>query len=363
MKTKIKIIQSLASVAVLAIASNSAYAAGTLASTPINNTASISYSVGGTSQTPIASAPGAGNSTPGTAGTPTTFVVDKKIDLLVTAVSSAPVAPGSTSKAITFTVENEGNSTEDFTMSLAQPSTGDDFDTSACVITAPTPLPVTLAPDATSAVTVECTIPASSGTVIDGATSDIDLLATIAGGVTETTAADTAGAVDTVFADGVGTATDGTAVTGLRNGSHSAVATYVISSADLIVAKSEVAAMYIDDDDNAATPDVLATGNQYHIPGAEITYTITVSNANGASDATHLVISDPLSTNLIFQSCTVSGPAVINAVAPIDPVPVTCGNSVSAGTAGGTVTTSSFTLPGGSGSANVETLTIKAIVN
>ena len=315
--------------------------------------------------TPIASAPGVGNSTPGTAGTPTAFVVDKKIDLLVTAGTNAPVAPGSTSQAITFEVENEGNSTELFDMSLAQVA-GDNFDTSACTVTAPGTLPVSIAPDAKSFVTVECTIPASSGTVVDGATSDIDLLAFVAGGVTATTGGDTVG-VDTVFADGVGTTTDGTAVTGLRNGAHSAIATYVISSATLTVAKSEVAATYVDHDDNSATPDVLVSGSDYHIPGAQVTYTITVSNADGASDATELVITDPLSANLTFLSCTVSGPAIQDAVTVANPtpdaVPVTCANSVTLGTAGGSVTTSSFTLPGGSGAANVETLTITATVN
>jgi len=352
-----KIIKSLASIAVLAFASNSAYAAGTTAGTGIDNTASISYSVGGTSQLPIASSP-TGNSVPGTTGTATSFVVDKKIDLLVTGVTGVPVAPGATTQAITYTVTNEGNSSEDFALTVNGVVTGDDFDLSACTITDPGTSTLTLTADQTATVTVTCDIPVGSATVVDGAAGSVDLLATIAGGVTETVGADTAG-TDVVFADSLGTATDGAA----ENGSHSAISSFTINSASLIVTKTEAVSTMMIDTTGDGILDTPTTGSFFHIPGAEITYTITVANADGAADATHLVISDPLSTNLTFQTCTVTGPAVINAVAPLDPVPVTCANSVTAGTAGGTVTTSSFTLPGGAGSANVETLTITATVN
>ncbi|MGK0273110.1 MAG: hypothetical protein ACI88H_003788, partial [Cocleimonas sp.] len=95
MKT-MKIIKTLASIAVLTIASNSAWAAGTAAGTDIDNTAVINYSVGGTPQTLIESSEG-GNSTPGaTNGTPTTFKVDKKIDVLVTTGTDVNAIPGET---------------------------------------------------------------------------------------------------------------------------------------------------------------------------------------------------------------------------------------------------------------------------
>ena len=342
-----KIIKSLASIAVLALASNSAYAAGTTAGTGIDNTASISYSVGGTPQGDIASSP-TGNSDPGTAGVPTTFVVDKKIDLVVTgSATDVPVAPGATTQAITYTVTNEGNSTEDFDLSVDGTVTGDAFDLSACTITDPATSTLTLIADQTATVTVECTIPDGSATVVDGALGSVDLLANIGGGITETAGTDTAGAVDVVFADSLGTATDGAA----ENGSHSAISSFVISSASLIVTKTEaVSTMWIDTTGDGVL-DTPTTGNFFHIPGAEITYTITVSNADGAADATDLIISDPLTAlRLEFVNCAVSGPVV----------GVTCSNSVPLGTDGGTVTTSSFTLPGGSGSANVQTLTIVA---
>ena len=182
MKHNMKIIKTIASVAVLAFASNSAWAAGTAAGTPVNNTASISYSVSGTSQTPIASSP-TGNSVAGTVGTPTSFLVDKKIDLLVTAGSSVNVAPGTTSQSITYTVKNEGNSAEDFTLSASQVA-------SLLIILTPQHVQLqhlllfqfNLAAEATLAVTVQCNIPPSSGTVVNGASSHLDLLASVVGG-------------------------------------------------------------------------------------------------------------------------------------------------------------------------------------
>ncbi|MEB8434204.1 hypothetical protein OO007_18350 [Cocleimonas sp. KMM 6892] len=349
---KMKIISSLISVAVLSAVTHPIYAAGTAADTDINNTASISYNVGGTAQTPIESSE-TGNSIAGVgAGTATTFKVDKKIDLSVTPGSNVNVVPGTSAQSITFTVTNEGNSTENFNLTPSQ-VTGDIFDTSACSVAAPASLPVSIAADGTASVTVNCDIPASGGVVVNGATSDIDLLAVV-DGVTETTVADTADQVDTVFADDIGTATDeaiaGTGAAGNRNAAHSAINTYVVNTADITVKKtSEVT----EDPFNGTT-------NPKRIPGATIEYTIEVTNADGAADAAGLIISDILpvgtgavggataSTNgLQFVSCSSTGDAT---------AAVTCSES------GGTVTTSAFTLPGGSGSASVQTLTIIATV-
>jgi len=326
---KIKIIKTLASVVVLSALTNSTWALGTAAGTVVDNTASIAYSVGGVDQTPIESSE-AGNSNPGAGnGTATTFKVDKKIDLLVTAGSGTNVVPGASGAAtdLSFTLKNEGNSTEDFTLTPSQVAAGDDFDTSSCTVTSPA-LPVTLAADASTPVTVECTVPPSDATVTNGATSLVDLLAAEATGLTETNGADAADTVDVVFTDDTGTATDGAD----RNAKHSATNTYTINTADLTVKKTSAV---IDDPVNATT-------NPKRIPGATIEYTITVTNAAGAQTATGLVISDPLPSDLVYVSCTASGVAG-----------VTCSES------GGTISTSSFDLPAGS----TETLTIRATVN
>ncbi|MCF6189469.1 MAG: DUF11 domain-containing protein [Cocleimonas sp.] len=352
---KIKIMKTLLSVAVLSAITSTASAApiGTAAGTAVDNTASISYSVGGQNQTPIESSE-TGNTTPGTGnGTATTFVVDKKVDLLVTGATTTNVVPGQTGAAdnteLTYTLTNEGNSTEDFTLTatdnLALAVGTDDFNSTGCTVTAPA-LPVTIASGDVVNVTVECDIPASSATVTNGAKSLVDLLAEVTG-VTASSGADTVGCIsgtpntpscvtDVVFADGTGTGTD---VGGDRNAWHSATSTYIINTADLTVKKTQaVSEMTI----NGAA----VTGNKYHIPGAEITYTITVSNVAGAASATGIILSDTVpNTMTVVGTPTVS----IDAGPPTD---VTSGSSNS-------VTSLGFDLNAGS----TAVLTIIATVN
>lgn len=331
---KMKIIKTLASVAVLTIASNSAWAAGTAAGTDIDNTAVINYSVGGTPQTLIESSE-AGNSTPGASnGSPTTFKVDKKIDVLVTTGTDVNAVPGETSKAITFTVLNEGNSTESFDLVPSQvTSPTDDFDTTGCTVTSPAS-PVSLAADASATVTVECDIPVAGGVVVNGADSFVDLEASI-NGVTETAGADTAGGVEVVFADDTGTATDGAN----RNGSHSATNTYLINTANIIVGKTSTV---ISDPFNGTAVDAIP-GTPKRIPGATVQYSITVSNASGAATATGIVISDVIpSTLTIVGTPTISG-----------------GTSTVAGASGQTVTSTAFDLAGG----QTATLLVTATIN
>ncbi len=322
---KMKIIKTLASVAVLTVASNSAWALGTAAGTDIDNTAEITYSVGGTPQTEIESSE-AGNSTPGDGnGTATTFVVDKKVDILVTTGTDVPAVPGETGKPITFTVLNEGNSTESFDLVPSQVATGDDFDSTGCTVTSPAS-PVSLAADASATVTVECDIPAAGGAVANGADSFVDLEASI-NGVTESAGADTAAGVEVVFADDTGTPTDGAN----RNGSHSATSTYVINTADITVAKTSA---IISDPSNGTT-------NPKRIPGATVQYSITVSNATGAADATGIVISDAIPANLTIVSTTISG-----------------GTSSTASAAGQNVSSAPFALTAGQTATLVVTATI-----
>ena len=328
---KNKLIKTLASVAVLTVASNSVWAAGTTAGTAVDNTAAISYSVGGTPQTEIESSE-AGNSTAGAGnGSATSFVVDKKIDVIVTAGTDVPVVPGETNKAITFTVENQGNSDENFDLAATQVATGDVFDTSGCTITSPTPVaPATsfnLIVDTPTVITVECAIPAAGGVVVDGADSLVDLQATI-NGETEDTGADTAAGVEVVFADDTGTTTDGAD----RNGSHSAVSRYVVETADISVRKQ-----------SAVTEDPFnGTTNPKRIPGATIEYTITVANAAGAATATGIVISDAVPGDLTIVSATITG-----------------GTSSTATIAGQDVDSVAFDLAGG----ETAVLTITATVN
>ncbi len=309
---KIKIMKNLLSVAVLTAITSGAWAAGTLAGIDINNTASISYSVDGTPQAAIESAPGGGNSIPGS-GAPTTFKVDKKVDLSVTA-DAGPfnVSPSAFDEPITYLLTNEGNSQEAFTLTTTGGvalGAGNDFNTVGCTVTSPASL-VTLAADASTPVTVECDIPDSNGgTVSDGKLSLVDLLAS-ANVAAETTGTDTAGTVDVVYADDAGTATDtpNGAVSGdqTRNAKHSATNTYTILAASLTISKASF--VHSDPFNGIVNPK--------RIPGAIIQYTITIDNTAGSSDATGLSVSDHIPANMTYADlATLPDPAPAACVA------------------------------------------------
>ncbi len=338
-------LKTLLSAAILGAMTNAAFAApiGTPAGDVINNTASISYSVGGTPQTAIKSSP-TGNTTPGTAGTPTSFVVDKKIDLLVTGNTTdkavQPEQTGATSDTeLSYTLTNEGNSTENFAISVTDAGTlgtvGDEFNASNCTIA---PATASLASGDSVAIIVECDIPVSGTNVANGKKSLVDVLAEVTG-VTQDTDGDDVNAIDVVFADGAGTSTDGA----IRNAKHSATSNYIINAAGLTVKKTQaVSAM-----DASGTP--ITTGDLYHIPGATVVYTITVVNAPGAATATGVVLTDTVPTTM-----TVVGTPTIA---------ITGGNGGAATMASGAgvnaVATNGFDLD----ADETATLTITATVN
>lgn len=357
---KIKIIPTLLSVTALMIASNSAMAIGTAADTTINNTATITYSVSSTAQAPIASSP-TGNSTPNTAGTPTAFKVDKKIDLNVTGGGLFNVPTNATGQLSTFTVTNEGNSSETFNLTTAQvvtSSPNDVFDTSACTIQdAANPgvdiTSIIIGPDAPTnakTINVKCTTPVNDGTtVVDGAKSEIDLMATAMNGASAyvESASDNNDPmiVDVVLADDIGSAQDVAAAAptsgaaGNRNASHSATSTYVIATADLAVTKTS--AIYSDPTNG--------TSNPKRIPGALIEYTITVDNT-GSTDATDLVIADHIPDNMTFaDTATVPDAAPAGCVSTIGTCSLNSTLMIDGAPAGGKpgIESSAITVPGG----------------
>ena len=311
---KIKIIPTLISAAVLSTATTSVWAAGTLADTQIDNKATISYSVSGTAQTDIESSAG-GNSNPGTGnGGDTSFKVDKKIDLTVTADAGPfSAVPSSTNSTVTYKLKNEGNSQEFFLLSATQVA-GDNFDTSSCSYTSSIGSvtgtnTLQLAADAEPTITVTCTIPPSTS-VGDGDTSDLDLNATAVtntGGGTAYTESATDSVdplvVDVVLADGIGTGASPTD-TIARNASHSAVNTFTVGTATLEVTKaSEV---YSD--------PLNSTTNPKRIPGAVIKYTITVVNT-GSVSATSLIVADHIPSNMTYADATTTPVAPAGCVA------------------------------------------------
>ena len=315
-----KLSMLLASMTLLGLMTENAMAAGTASGSTISNQASLSYSVGAVPQTAILSDGDSG--TPGVQAT--TFLVDNKVNMTVTRVDAAPVnvIPGSTpvTAITTFTVTNNGNTSQDFALAATDMAIGtanpfggallDSFIASGCTIsnvvvatgtmgtyTAGDQFINALTPDSSATVSVTCTIPANqaNGTlavVSLTATAHADNAANTLGAALTNSGANTA-AVDVVFADTVaGPAVGDTAL----NGANSALDAYLIQTAMLTVAKTT--APVCDPANGNANPK--------NIPGAAVRYAITIANTGGAS-ATLTQVTDTLVAQLAFDPKLNSG--------------------------------------------------------
>lgn len=287
-------------IAAIAIAAPlSAEAAGTGSGTSITNSATVSYDVSGVPQTPLSTGPTA------------TFLVDTKVNLTVTTTNATYVttAPSSTSQVLTFRVTNNGNATQDFALAssatVTDPFGGtDNFNATGVNVFVESGATAgyqvaedmatfidELVSDATATVYIVADIPAGQ------ATNDIAAYALIAtthnagaAGLGALTTA-TVGAngllvVDVVLADAangfVGTDTQ-------YDGEASDRSAYRVTAAALTIAKS--AAVYSDPFNLLVNPKM--------IPGAIITYTITVTNGATGSQADNVSITDSLNAEIL----------------------------------------------------------------
>ena len=292
-----KLVALLAGVALLGFVSQSALALGTASGTTINNTATLNYSVGATVQPAINS---------NTVG----FVVDNKVNLTVAKVlDNASTTPGLTNQAVAFTVTNNGNTAQRYALSPVLTSSGltnpltnvriyldngatpgawDATDT--LYVDASTFANV--APDASISVLIVADAPAVE---TNGQTAVYSLLATTvdAGTLVVTTQVGAGapntllGPVDVVFADPMSGIAGDSAVA--RDGQHAASATFTIATAALTVTKAS--AVYSD-------PINGVSANAKAIPGAVVTYTITIANAAGGATATSASIADSLNAEI-----------------------------------------------------------------
>jgi uncharacterized repeat protein (TIGR01451 family) len=306
-----------------------AMAAGTAADTNILNRALVDYKVNAIDQPDIPSSP-TGCDNP-TCGDDTDFEVDRKLDLLIDEFSNGRsiVTPSDTADVMSgteclgFDVKNEGNSTIDVNLSLNQtgvsdPHNGTESETIAdlgdCEIrlesdgtgasgtcqTSGTDTIVStisnLAPDTIQRIWVTCDIDSDW---VDGDITAVTLIGDFAepGTGTEITVddrltADDPAAVDDVFADGLCLDTQtspGGCQTGNDanyDGKHSDSDSFEVNSADLEVTKT-----------SAVYSDPFSSSNPKAIPGAVITYTITVANT-GDVDATDIEIDDSLAVEI-----------------------------------------------------------------
>lgn len=269
-----------------------AQAANTAAGVSISNQATVNYTVGTVAQTAVL-------------GNTVTFMVDRVIYLTVTKQSDVTSAPSSTYQAIQFLVTNSSNTAMRFALSPVSKSTntwsltgakiyrdnnnngqydaGDTLYTDASTFG-------DIASGATFTVLVVGDIPA---TATNAEYVDYDLLATAVDAGTLVPSVQTAGTkaanlnvVMTIFGDTAGTATGD----GLHDGKHSASGRFTVTAAGLTINKT--ATVYSDPISGSTTTG----GTPKAIPGAVVTYTVTVSNASGGADATNVVITDDLSS-------------------------------------------------------------------
>jgi uncharacterized repeat protein (TIGR01451 family) len=331
----------IALIALAAITERSALAAGTPAGVTISSPATATYDAGGIPQPPITAT--------------TSFVVDRKINLIMTTMNGVYVGvnPGSAAQVLTFTVTNVGNATQDYSLAAvnaADPFGGaDNFDamnvqvfvetngTAGYQAGADTAAIIDeFASDATATVYIVADIPAGQ------AADDIAAYALLAAthdaggaGLGALTAA-TAGAnsllgVETVFADASGSAD------GVRDGAHSAASAYRVAGAAVTLLKSAV---------------VTSLGGQ-PVTGATIRYTIAVT-MTGSGTAVGVVISDPVPANTTYTGGTLR----LNAGLLTDAADADAGDVN--GTTAGTVT---MRLGDLTSASPVQTITFEVTIN
>ena len=352
----------LGATALTVFTAGNAHAQLTPAGTNVQNTFTLTYDVGGVAQPPI------DTSDPGDPNGPTEFTVDRLIDLTVASQGDNTVAPGATDEELVFSVTNDGNDTQAYSLTVVE-ETGDDIDTDDPAGATPVLVyyiddgdgvyqpggadgapetynpanPPELGPDEVLWVVVTQDIPTSA---VDTNTADVTLVvdtlepALLSGGG----ANPNAGTPVTADADGTNALTgvaenvlaDGDGLTGNEgdnDGAHSATGAYIVASADITAVKA--VEVFSQDGSGCATISLPHTsptpGDNYSIPGSCVEYVITVENA-GSAPATDIVINDVLADELDFVNVVIggdfTGTGALTPSAPATPLDCTGGACV-----------------------------------
>ncbi|MGB7651562.1 MAG: hypothetical protein WBL62_10275 [Gallionella sp.] len=379
-----KLVASLLGAALLGLATQNAMAL-TAAGTTVSNIATLQYAVGGVAQNSISSSSAAGgNSTQN--GSPTavgvsgaggvlasSFLVDYKVDLSVTGGTTVNVTPGQVAATnvtgtlgayTTFTVQNNSNAIQSFSLvaadaangAIVSPAVMDAFNTASNTIYVDTngnlvldaaDTAITTITDLAAAASIKVFVASAIPvTALNGQAAAVSLLATatwpsvipawapagvLSGNPVVATAALTANntglvTADIVFADAAGV------VDVLRSGSHSAYDAYTVASALLSVQKTVA---LLCDPVNGAT-------NPMNIPGAAVQYAITIVNT-GAAPASLSQISDALAATTAWDATLISG---AGAGAACVPAAATTLSATGFGAVSGTGVTTSHVAPG-----------------
>jgi len=290
--------------------SQASFAQGVEAGTNIINLATVNYSINNVPQPSIDSSP-TGNTISGSGnGQITQFLVDRKIDLLVTGNSNANVNPGDAQAEVTYTLQNEGNAIQEFSLLLDNLITSDNFDPNSCntEVTGVTGTPVTgvvlptsgnikLRPDQQASISVRCDIPLdNAGSAIQsGDSALVGIIATAERNeddspTVESTSIDVANAIDTVFSDGSGSDDSD------RDAMHSARRTYIASTGT----QPPVLNM-----DKTIVSVVDPNGGNTAIAGSEVTYRIQV-NTSGIGTIDNLVVTDPTPVDMTYKANSIT---------------------------------------------------------
>lgn len=279
----------LSMAAIMLLCTSDLTAGGTAAGTSVSNSASLSFSVGGVAQTAVSS-------------NTDTFVVDKKIDFVLTNNDGDQVivVPGDTDEITTWSITNEGNSAQKFTFTAAQLTGGetiytdaDTQDSGALTVEYSTDSGVTWNALTTIEIAIDATVSIQIKTNIDSTRVDGDVMniklqavAVDAAGTAEvaTAGTDTANSIDIVLAEGVGATGDVK-----ENGTFVAWGGYIVNAPNLTLTKSSCV---LEDPINGVSV------NAKRIPSATVLYILDIENTGTTTDATDVNISDTLAATL-----------------------------------------------------------------
>ncbi|MEE9309552.1 MAG: hypothetical protein V3U64_00885 [Cocleimonas sp.] len=291
---------------------NTAHAQGVSAGTDISNIVVVNYTINGITQQPIESSP-TGNAASGIGnGQGTAFTVDRKVDLSVNTLGDASVALGVSQAELLFSLINDGNDSQEFSLSPSSTLNTDDFNTANCTTTVmsvspgaplagvviPTSGNIKLKADQQAGISVKCDIPLNNGgsPIIIGQASLLSLTANAIknsdGSPTiQTITTDIAMAVDTIFADGMGTDDSD------RDAAHSSRARYIASNSTnppptLAINKSIV---------NVKDTN----GGNSAVAGSEVTYKIKVTTS-GVGMINNVVITDVTPAEMHYKPTTIT---------------------------------------------------------
>lgn len=294
MKTTKQLLGAVSAVALVAMSSSPALAAGTSSGTTITNSVTVNYSVGGNAQNAVIAQD--------------SFTVDQRVNLTVTAITTpVSVSPNQTNRVLAFDVTNLSNSAADFNLTTAlragtaanisnirvfRDTNGNRTLDAAELTAGPITFLDEVAADATVAVLVvsDIGINAVNGNFFDVALTAAAHAAGTAGTLGTllqgTTGANSVTGIDTVLFDGQGVSDAN------NDGAFSAQGRYTVTGAVLTVAKTS----------RVVSDPVNLTNNPKAIPGATVEYCITVANASGAATATNVALLDDLPADVLYSA-------------------------------------------------------------